>query len=149
MPPATTADRVTFYGFQPGEAFPDRFIRLLPEVKPVHDVYLLNEQLEALLSTACLWQLTAHLTAQGHDLFGVERPYDCDPLVDFLLTGPDLHDPRYVHYRHLEVSDRPTLHTLIERVLLEPIFPNEKEMWGIVLQRLNASSGPIVTVYCR
>ena len=149
MPAATSPDRITIYGFQPDDAFPERFVRMLAEVTPSRDARLLSERLEALLDAARSWQLTAYLTAQGADLYGVERPYDCDPLVDFLMTGPDLGDPRYVNYRYVAEADRPTLHSLIERLLTEPIFPKEKEEWIAALSRLQTSRGPVVTVYRR
>ena len=147
MPAATSPDRITIYGFQPDDAFPERFVHMLAEVIPSTGARQLSKRLEALLDAAHSWKLTAYLTAQGADLFGVERPYDCDPLVDSLMTGPDLGDPRYVNYRYVARADRPTLHALIERLLTEPIFPKEKEMWIAALSRLQTSGGPVVTVY--
>ncbi len=147
MPPVTLQHRITIYGFQPEDAFPDCFVQMLSEVTPVHCVYSLNSRMEAVLKTASLWQVTAYLTTQGADLFGVARPYDCDPLVDFLTTGPSLKHPSHLHYRYIPKEDRPTLHGLIERLVVEPLFPEEQQSWVYALKRLQTFSGPLLIVF--
>jgi hypothetical protein len=147
MPAATSPDQVSFYGFQPHDEFPVIFHRLIPELQPKDNAWTLSNRLNELLAAACLWNISVELTAQPFDLFGETRPYECDALVDFLITGVTLEPMGNVYFRYVASEQLPMLQNLIQQTLHQPLFPREHEQWSACFQRIISTSGPLTIFY--
>lgn len=149
MPAATYPDSVSIYGYLPDDRFPVAFMSLVAEVRPRRQTEDLQRALYEVLDASPAWSLGMDLTAQGMDLMGNERPYECDDLVDFFFTDArTLDEYENVQYRLITFEQIGELRGILARTLQQPLFPDEKVGWVELDRRLSRlTAGNLISVY--
>lgn len=150
MPGATYPDCISIYGYQPDAGFPVAFMTLLKAIRPRTHTDDLQRALYDVLDHSGAWARHLELTAQGMDLMGNERPYDCDDLVDFFFEGAcTLDEWERVHYRMATFEQIGELRRILDNTLTQPLFPDEKPNWEKLAWQLSRlTCGSLITVYC-
>lgn len=91
MPAASVSDRFCHFLFaEPAPASVAALLRFVEDLKGVEFKQRdpLLRTAEELFEAAVPAPLTYWLTTQEEDLFGNPRPYNTDPLLDFVFSGP-------------------------------------------------------------
>lgn len=149
MPAATYPDNVSIYGYLPDDRFPAAFMSLVAQAQPRGQTEGLQSALYEVLDASSAWSMGMDLTAQGMDLMGNERPYDCDDLVDFFFTDArTLDEYENVQYRLITFERIGELRGILAKTLAQPLFPEEKVGWEELERRLSRlTAGSLISVY--
>lgn len=148
MPPLTTPDRVSIYGFQPDSKFPPTFDRLARQTAALPNGLAFSSVLVELLSSSSSWEKHLPLTAQPIDAVGIIRPYECDKLVDLLTKGAEVADKwSHVCCTYFAKEDTTRLSAAIAAVAPR-LHASEKEEWLRLLGHLERFTAvQMVVVY--
>ena len=151
MPPVTVQDSIRFYSPDPrcqweelcslcaaiyaskiAQAFDDWFF----------------EEVHGYLVRSSTVDTSMYLTAQSTDLFGNDRPYDCDDLVDCLLGDIPLRQSPWIGLKRHDPSQLDVMLAVMDKTLKEPLFDHEKNDLLQACKWLQQHcQSPVITMY--